>query len=89
VKQTVLNKIKPIRKLECGLCEMDFASIEYMDNHMDERHQGRWKLNDPDVVWEGESYDESSSEDPETETDTDSDDDKSEEEVSETLSGGE
>ena len=86
VKQTIQ---KSIRKIECGLCEMDFAAIEYMDKHMDEMHQGRWKLNDPDVVWEGESYDESSSADSETQTDTDSDEENSEEEVSEAQSGGE
>ena len=48
------------RKLECGMCEMDFNSVEYMDSHMDDKHEGRWKINDPDIIYEGESYSDSS-----------------------------
>ena len=42
------------------MCEMDFNSVEYMDSHMDDKHEGRWKINDPDIIYEGESYSESS-----------------------------
>ena len=61
------QQIYPNRKQECNLCQLKFESIESMDVHMDDFHQGRWKINDPDVVWEGESYDESISESSESE----------------------
>ena len=56
------QQIYPNRKQECNLCQLKFESIESMDVHMDDFHKGRWKINDPDVVWEGESYDERISE---------------------------
>ena len=64
VKETVPKEIDPFknnqnRKLECGLCAVEFMSLDRMDEHMDEMHQGRWKLGDPDVVFEGDEYDES------------------------------
>ena len=74
-----------IRKLECGMCVLEFQSVEDMDNHMDENHEGRWKINDPDVVYEGESYDENASD----HSDTDFDDDDSVTENLETQSGEE
>ena len=50
----------PISKLKCDLCESRFRSLEFMDDHMDSEHGGRWKLFDPDVVKLGEDYTESS-----------------------------
>ena len=73
------------RKLECGMCVLEFQSVEDMDNHMDENHEGRWKINDPDVVYKGEYYDENASDN----YDTDFDDDDSVTENSETQSGEE
>ena len=71
----------PNRELKCGLCVLDFVTLDQMDDHMDEKHSGRWKLSDPDVIFEGDEYQESlestSSDDC---TDTDS-------EISETQSG--
>jgi uncharacterized C2H2 Zn-finger protein len=53
-------KNNPNRKLECGLCVLEFVSLEKMDDHMDEKHSGRWKLGDSDVVFEGDEYEDSS-----------------------------
>lgn len=74
-------KNNPNRKLECGMCVRNFVSLEEMDEHMDDTHGGRWKLGDPDVVFEGDSYEESlDSEYSSTESET--------EESSESQSGG-
>ena len=64
---------------ECGMCEIDFSCIENMDDHMDAKHGGRWKIGDKDVIYEGEEYEESFSTD-DTTTDSES-------EVSESQSG--
>ena len=79
------SKVNLTRPLECGLCVIDFGTIEKMDEHMDESHSGRWKLDDPDVVFEGDDYVESS--DYEEYTSAESNGSKSE--VSETQSGEE
>ena len=50
------------RKQECNLCVMKFKSVEFMDMHMDENHGGRWKFSDPDVIFEGDDYEDESSE---------------------------
>jgi hypothetical protein len=56
-----LPKVHPNRKLECGMCVIDFENIDEMNAHMDNIHEGRWKYGDPDVVFEGEDYEESES----------------------------
>ena len=53
-------KNNPNRKLEWGICVLNFGSLEEMDEHMDHAHEGRWKLGDPDVIFEGDDYVESS-----------------------------
>ena len=53
-------KVNQYHQVKCGICVIDFESIEEMDEHMDIEHGGRWKLGDPDVVFEGDSYEESS-----------------------------
>ena len=40
--------------LRCDLCRIDFGNIRDMDHHMDQNHGGRWKLNDPDILREGD-----------------------------------
>ena len=50
-------------KFECVMCRIDFQCIDEMDGHMDETHEGRRKLRDPDVIREGDEYEESSSDD--------------------------
>ena len=40
---------------KCGYCKLDFKSIRDMDHHMDLKHKGMWKLNDPDILREGDS----------------------------------
>ena len=57
----------------CMMCRLDFISLLEMDNHMDERHEGRWKKYDPDVLREGDEESESDDDF------TDSDDSKFEE----------
>jgi hypothetical protein len=54
-----IGKFSSNRKLECGLCDVDFHSVEEMNQHMDEEHEGRWKFDDPDVVMLGDDYEES------------------------------
>jgi hypothetical protein len=44
---------------EIILCVLDFETLDEMDEHMDEKHQGRWKLSDPDVIFEVDDYEES------------------------------
>ena len=69
----------PISKLKCGLCEVRFVSLDKMDDHMDTQHDGRWKYGDPDVVLEGDDYEEgSSSDDVTSESDESSDTESSE-----------
>ena len=53
-------KVNQYRQVKCGICVVDFESIEEMDEHMAIEHGGRWKLGDHDVVFEGDSYEESS-----------------------------
>ena len=48
-------------KFECLLCKEEFDGCEEMNHHMDNKHEGRWKHGDPDVISEGDEYDESSS----------------------------
>ena len=48
-------------KFECLLSKEEFDGSEEMNHHMDEKHEGRWKHGDPDVISEGDEYDESSS----------------------------
>ena len=50
----------PSPEFTCGLCNISFECVEDMDKHMDETHEGRWKLYDDDVILEGEDYEESS-----------------------------
>ena len=73
------NKEPQPSNFECGMCEIDFSCIENMDDHMDYKHGGRWKLGDKDVVYLGDEYEESFSTD-----DTTND---SESEISESQSG--
>ena len=42
-------------ELNCVFCKIEFPGINDMDNHMDLRHKGMWKLNDPDILREGDS----------------------------------
>ena len=79
------SKVNLTRPLECGLCVIDFGTIEQMDEHMDENHSGRWKLDDPDVVFEGDEYVESS----DSEESSSAESNGNESEVSETQSGEE
>ena len=37
----------------------NFNNVEEMNLHMDSEHSGRWKYGDPDVVFEGDDYNES------------------------------
>ena len=53
-------KNSPNRNFEYGICVMNFVSLKEMDEHKDQVHEGRWKLGDPDVINEGNSYQESS-----------------------------
>ena len=41
---------KHARELNCRICKMKFKIIQDMNNHMDENHEGRWKMNDPDIM---------------------------------------
>ena len=75
------------RKLDCGMCRMDLTSVENMDSHMDDKHEGRWKINDPDIVYDGESCSESSTDS--SVTDDDEDESNTVSEDSETQSGEE
>ena len=43
-------------QFSCGLCDIIFDSIEDINNHMDDRHQGRWKLGDEDFIMLGDDY---------------------------------
>ena len=52
-----LNNIH-LTELECVFCKIEFQSINDMDNHMDLKHKGLWKFNDPDVLREGDSEEE-------------------------------
>ena len=42
-------------EIRCGYCKIEFQSILDMDKHMDFKHKGMWKLNDPDILREGDS----------------------------------
>ena len=42
-------------EIRCGYCKIEFQSIRDMDKHMDFKHKGMWKLNDPDILREGDS----------------------------------
>jgi hypothetical protein len=44
-----------LEELKCGFCNMEFQGINDMDDHMDPKHKGMWKLNDPDILREGDS----------------------------------
>ena len=44
------------------MCKVDFQSINEMDNHMDDKHEGRWKKYDSDVIREGDKESDSSDE---------------------------
>jgi hypothetical protein len=37
---------------------MDFLSHQKMDSHMDEMHEGRWKVCDEDILGEGDEFEE-------------------------------
>ena len=74
-----LPKVHPKRKLECGMCVIDFENIDEMNAHMDDIHEGRWKYGDPDVVFEGEDYEESESDYSVSEYSDDNDSDESSE----------
>ena len=52
-----LNEIH-LAELECVFCKMEFKCINDMDNHMDLEHKGMWKLNDPDILRDGDSEEE-------------------------------
>jgi hypothetical protein len=49
-----LDKIH-LEELECVFCKIEFQGINDMDTHMDLKHNGMWKLNDPDILREGDS----------------------------------
>ena len=42
-------------EIKCGYCKIEFEAIADMDKHMDVKHKGMWKLNDPDILREGDS----------------------------------
>ena len=44
---------------KCDLRRINFETLENMDNHMDNVHEGRWKKYDPDVLREGDVESES------------------------------
>ena len=75
--------VNKYRQVKCGLCVIDFETVSEMDDHMDANHGGRWKLGDPDVVFEGDDYEESS----ESEVSTSEEFDMSNDESSESQSG--
>ena len=64
----------------CVLCKVDFKFVEEMDQHMDDMHEGRWKIGDEDAIWEGDDYEESDTAEPMT---SDSEESLSDEENSE------
>ena len=43
-----------VENLKCELCNINFKNVKNMDSHMDEKHGGRWKMNDPDILREGD-----------------------------------
>jgi hypothetical protein len=49
-----LNKTH-LDEIKCAFCKIKFTDINDMDNHMDLKHKGMWKLNDPDILREGDS----------------------------------
>ena len=61
------------------MCVIDFENIDEMNAHMDNIHEGRWKYGDPDVVFEGEDYEESESDYSVSEYSDDNDSDESSE----------
>ena len=69
------------RPLECGMCVIDFKSGDDMNGHMDLKHGGRWKHDDPDVIMLGDDIEESDF--------SESDEEISETENSESQSGEE
>ena len=87
-KENFASKVSPKRKLECGLCILNFNCIEEMNSHMDCFHEGRWKYGDPDVVFEGDDYEESESESEYSSTE-ESNTNSSDEDGSESQSGEE
>ena len=44
-----------LEDIKCGYCRIEFQAIREMDLHMDLKHKGLWKLNDPDILREGDS----------------------------------
>ena len=42
-------------EIKCGYCKIEFQAIADMDQHMDMKHKGMWKLNDPDILRDGDS----------------------------------
>ena len=49
-----LDKIH-LEEIKCVFCNIKFKGINDMDIHMDLKHNGMWKLNDPDILREGDS----------------------------------
>ena len=47
--------INHLDEFRCGICKVEFERIIDMDDHMDLKHKGMWKLNDPDILREGDS----------------------------------
>ena len=41
-EENSLLDVIPNRKLECGLCVVDFENIEEINDHTDQHHQGRF-----------------------------------------------
>ena len=64
--QSPADVILDSQNFSCLLCNMDFLSIQQMDSHMDELHEGRWKLGD--VIGEGDDSEEINSEYSDTES---------------------
>ena len=47
---------KHSEEIHCGICKKDFNCIKSMNDHMDNKHKGLLKMNDPDVLREGECW---------------------------------
>ena len=57
-----VNDGTKVSDFACIMCRIDFKSIDEMDNHMDDKHGGRWKKYDPDVLREGDEETDSTEE---------------------------
>ena len=54
------QKIIP-SSFKCELCEINFNEVNHQHEHMDEKHGGRWKYGDKDIIYEGDEYEETDS----------------------------